>query len=329
VAREIVNHLTNHKGLITNRDLQDFRPTTRQPLRASYKGYEIISAPPPSAGGAIIIQTLNILENFQLQSSRGRRAERLHVLAEAQARSSVKCRATISDPDFTHINLELIVAKATAKEQASTISLNHSSMPTDASTGPTMPASNTTHFVAVDAEHNIVSLTESLECYFGSGVTVPGTGIILNDTMHDFEPRPLMPNSVGPGKIPMSSMSPTIVLKEGKPILALGSAGGPRIVSSTLQALVNVLEDGMGLVDAVAAPRMHQNGSVIELEPSIGREVPRELRDMGHSIRVKRRVDRDDPGLYFGGVHAARISDDNTLTGAADPRRDGLAVGIP
>jgi gamma-glutamyltranspeptidase/glutathione hydrolase len=190
-----------------------------------------------------------------------------------------------------------------------------------------MPASNTTHLVAIDAERNIVSLTESLECYFGSGVTVPSTGIILNDTMHDFEPRPKTVNSVAPRKVPMSNMSPTIVLKDGQPSLALGAAGGPRIASVTLQVLLNAIEYGMKLCDAVATPRIHVNGRRVQMEGTIRRQAANALRKMGHSVEVKR-PGKDDPGLYFGGVHAAQISDDNTLVGAPDPRRDGLALGF-
>ena len=190
-----------------------------------------------------------------------------------------------------------------------------------------MPASNTTHLVAIDSEHNIVSLTESVECYFGSGVTVPGTGIILNDTMHDFEPRPGLTNSVAPRKIPMSSMSPTIVLKEGKPVLALGAAGGPRIASSTFEVLLNVIEYGLELKDAVAEPRIHLNGHVVQFEKPL-RLAAKELRKMGHSIEVKKSMGYGDPGMYFGGVQAAQFTTDDSLIGAPDPRRDGLAVGF-
>lgn len=190
-----------------------------------------------------------------------------------------------------------------------------------------MPDSNTTHLVVIDADRNIVSLTESLECYFGSGVTLPSTGIILNDTMHDFDPRHQMVNSVAPRKIPMSNMSPTIVLREGRPILALGAAGGPRIASATFEVLLNVIEYGMKLSDAVALPRIHVTGARVQMEEIIRRGSANALRKMGHSVQVKG-SGRDKSRLYFGGVHAAQISDDNTLVGAPDPRRDGLAVGF-
>lgn len=326
IAQEIVHDMTVNSGLITAKDLEEYEPTFRKPLHGTYKDYEILSAPPPSCGGAIILESLNILEGFPLKSYGVRSTQALHILAEALGCANVNCRTTISDPAFCNPPTERLISKAFAKEQASALSPNKPSIPST-KTFPGMPASNTTHLVAIDAEHNIVSLTESVECYFGSGITVPGTGVILNDTMHDFEPRPDMTNSVVPGKIPMSSMSPTIILKEGRPVLALGAAGGPRIASSTFQVLLNVIEYGLEVKDAVAAPRMHINGTHVELEGSL-KQVAKELRKMGHSVEVKKPMGPGDPGLYFGGVQAAQIAEHNSLIGAPDPRRDGLAVGL-
>jgi gamma-glutamyltranspeptidase/glutathione hydrolase len=328
IARKIVDDMESNKGLLTAPRLEDYEPTIREPLRGTYKDYEIISAPPPSCGGAMILQSLNILEQLSPEKYQASSAQEIHLLAEALARSAMTCRESISDPAFSSHPVDRLISKEFARELTSTISLTNSSIPSTAGSR-LMPASNTTHLVAIDAEHNVVSLTESLECYFGSGVTVAGTGVLLNDTMHDFEPRPHMTNSVAPGKIPMSNMSPTIVLRDGRPIFALGSAGGPRIVSSTLQVLFNVFVDGMELRDAVAAPRIHMNGPRIQLEEGVGRRVFGELHRMGHSVEIRKRAGKDDPGLYFGGVHAAAISSENSsLSGAPDPRRDGLASGL-
>ena len=328
LGRKITDDMTLKGGLMTGRDFEDYEPTVREPLHGSYRDYEIVTAPPPSCGGAMILESLNMLEELPPGGYRTSPSERLHLLAEVLARASMSCRPTISDPDFANAPVEKLLSKSFAKELAASVSPNTSSITSLAEHFPSMPASNTTHLVAVDDERNVVSLTESVECYFGSGVTVPETGIILNDTMHDFEPRRDMPNSVAPGKIPMSSMSPTIVFKEGVPILVLGSAGGPRIVSSTLQVLLNVIEFGLNLEDAVAAPRIHVNGSRVELEENVGHNVARRLKGMGHSIKVKKQAGPRDPGLYFGGVQAAQLSDDKWLGGAADPRRDGLAAGL-
>ena len=326
IARELAKDMAANKGLITTGDLEEYQPTVREPLRGSYKEYEIISAPPPSVGGAIILQSLNILQNFSLEDYGNGSTRGLHILAETLMRSFLSCSTRISDPAFSNPPIERLLSKAEARELAAAISPDKASTLPPRSL-PVMPASNTTHLVAIDAERNIVSLTESLECYFGSGVTVPSTGIILNDTMHDFEPRPKTVNSVAPRKVPMSNMSPTIVLKDGQPSLALGAAGGPRIASVTLQVLLNAIEYGMKLCDAVATPRIHVNGRRVQMEGTIRRQAANALRKMGHSVEVKR-PGKDDPGLYFGGVHAAQISDDNTLVGAPDPRRDGLALGF-
>jgi len=325
LAQKMVDEMTANRGLLTAEDLEEYEPTLREPLRGKYNDFEIISAPPPSSGGATILESLNILEQFSLKSYGNRSPQGIHLLAEALVRSYMNCRTTISDPAFCNPPTERLVSKRFAEEQVSAISSNPSSFPLGTSM-PLMPASNTTHLVAIDAERNIVSLTESVECYFGSGITVPGTGIILNDTMHDFDPNPETVNSVAPRKIPMSSMSPTIVLKEGRPVLALGSAGGPRIVTSTLEVLLNVIEYGLALQDALAEPRIHLNGARIELEERL-RGASTHLRKMGHSVEVRKRKGPSDPGLYFGGVHAAQLSD-SILIGAPDPRRDGEAVGI-
>ena len=325
ISKKILGDMTLNGGLLAPADFERYAPTIREPVRGLYKGYEVISAPPPSSGGTIILQALNMLENYDLSGNGPASTSALHILAEALARSYISCRTRISDPDFSEPIGELL-SKDFARELAATIDPNASSVPAEATSSPLMSASNTSHLVTVDSEHNVVSLTESVECYFGSGVTVPGTGVILNDTMHDFEPKPHMVNSVAPWKIPMSCMSPTIVLKEGRPIMALGSAGGPRIPSSTLQVFLNAIEFEMGLEDAVSAPRIHVHGNLVQVENTMNREAVSGLRKMGHKVEVKRLVDKENPGLYFGGVHAAQLLQDNSLIGAPDPRRDGSAL---
>ena len=328
IAKKICEDMASNSGLITPTDLERYKPTIREPLRGSYKDCDIITAPPPSSGGAVILQSLNMLENYALKSYGHNSTPSLHILAEALARSNLSCRTRISDPDFTNTSVGTLISKDFAKELGSTINPTEASIPKESTSYCLMPASNTTHLVAIDSEQNVVSMTESLECYFGSGITVPGTGMILNDTMHDFEPRPRMANSVAPWKIPMSSMSPTLILKDGRPIIALGSAGGPRIISSTLQVLLNVIEFGMGLQEAVAASRIHVHGHIVQMENTQASRTAAELRKMGHSVKIGKLMGKGDPGLYFGGVHAGQLSRESGLNGAADPRRDGLAVGF-
>jgi len=327
IAGQICDDMASNGGLVTRSDLERYAPTFRDPVRGTYKGFEVISAPPPSAGGSIILQALNILEAYELKGYGHNSTQALHLLAEALAVGNMNCRTRICDPDSFNVPTDILISKDLAKQAGGAISPTAASFPTEPVDFPAMPASNTTHFVAADSDGNIVSMTESVECYFGSGVTVPGTGIILNDTMHDFEPRPKMANSVGPWKIPMSSMSPTIILKEGRPIMALGSAGGPRIVTSALQVLLNVIEFGMHVRDAVAAPRIHLQGDRIQLESTVPRATVTGLRKMGHKAEVRRRKDKRDPGLYFGGVHASCFTQEE-MSGGADPRRDGLAANL-
>jgi gamma-glutamyltranspeptidase/glutathione hydrolase len=326
-AGQICDDMASNGGLVTRSDLERYAPTFRDPVRGTYKDFEVISAPPPSAGGPILLQSLNVLEAYQLKSYGFNSTQSLHLLSEALARGNMNCRTRICDPDSTNVPIKTLVSKDFAQQVGASINTTAASFPSKPVDFPSMPESNTTHMVVADSEGNIVSMTESVECYFGSGITVPGTGVILNDTMHDFEPRPHMANSVGPWKVPMSSMSPTIVLSEGRPIMALGSAGGPRIVSSTLQVLLNVIEFGMRVKDAVAAPRIHVQGERIQLESSIPRATLIGLRKMGHRAEVRRRRGKNDPGLYFGGVHAAYFTED-AMSGGADPRRDGLAVSL-
>jgi len=327
IADQICDDMTANNGLVTHRDLERYAPTYREPIRGTYKGFDVISAPPPSAGGSIILQALNILETYQLKSYGHNSTQSLHLLAEALSRGNMNCRTRVSDPDTSSVPTKLLISKDFARQAAADIRASAASFPPCPLNLPSMPASNTTHFVAADSDGNIVSMTESIECYFGSGVVVPGTGILLNDTMHDFDPRPGVANSVGPWKIPMSSMSPTIILKDGEPILALGSAGGPRIVSSTLQVILNVIEFGMNVKQAVDAPRIHIEGDRILLESNTPRATIINLHKMGHKAEVRLRKDISDPGLYFGGVHAVHFNQ-NATAGGADPRRDGLAVTI-
>jgi gamma-glutamyltranspeptidase/glutathione hydrolase len=324
IAKRIVETMESNGGLLSRQDLESFKPTIREPIHGSYKGFEVISAPPPSSGGAIIQQTLNMLEDYPTQDYGHNSAQALHVIAETLGRGFVNCRAQVGDPDFSKAPIPKLLSKDFASILASTIRPARASLPDGPAELASAPTSSTSHLVAIDSEHNIVSLTESVECYFGSGIVVPGTGIVMNDTMHDFDPRPNQPNSVASWKIPMSSMSPTIILKNGTPFMAVGSAGATRIVSSTLQTILNVLDFGMTVKDAVAAPRIHVHKNQVQLESSVGQDSAASLREMGYDVRVKQAAAR----MYFGGVHAAIIDPDNTLEGGSDPRRNGLALGL-
>jgi gamma-glutamyltranspeptidase/glutathione hydrolase len=329
ISKKISETIRANGGLLSIGDLEHFKPVVREPVRGTYREFEVISAPPPSSGGATILQTLNMLENYQLKELGQNSTRALHLISETMARSLTNCRTNICDPDSSSVPVDGLISKDVARRSASTIRLDAASPQLESSYHPSRPTSSTSHLVTVDAEHNVVSMTESIECYFGSGVIASDTGILLNDTMHDFDPRPDRLNSVAPWKIPMSSMSPTIMMKDGRPIMAAGSAGATRIISSTLQAILNVLDFGMNVGDAVRAPRIHVQENLLQIEAGISVETVGGLRRMGHAARVMRSRDPLDPGLYFGGVHAVQLRPDGVLEGAADPRRDGQALGLP
>lgn len=322
IGRQITREMESHEGLLSQDDLERYQPTIREPVHGSYKNLEVISAPPPSSGGSIIIQTLNMLENYPIKSYGHNSVQALRTIAETLARGYTNCRAHVCDPDFSRAPMKALISKEFAKTLTSTIRAGNASLPLRPVDFSSMPTSSTSHLVVVDSEHNVVSMTESIECYFGSGLVVPDTGILLNDTMHDFDTNSNQPNSVAPWKIPMSSMSPSIILKDGRPFMVVGGAGATRIVSSTLQVILNVLEFGMNPKDALASPRMHINKNQVELEGTVPRECATSLRKMGYRVAVK------DADLYFGGVQVAMLRASNALEGAADPRRDGTALGF-
>jgi len=220
---------------------------------------------------------------------------------------------------------EGLISKGYAKEIAKRINPEKSS--TDVKAGnPERYRNDTVHFSVIDKDKNVVAMTESIECYFGSGVTVPGTGFLLNDQMHDFDPEPGGVNSVEPGKRPASSMAPVIVLKDEKPFIALGGAGGPRIITASIAVLTNVIDFGMDLREAVAAPRFHAQNMEVNVDPAVPKTAQDSLRKMGHKVIVR------DVNIaewwYFGGVQAVMFNrKTGYMTGAADPRRDGQAIG--
>jgi len=321
ISKKIIRDAQTGGGLVSESDLERFQPTLREPVRGGFKDFEIISAPPPSCGGIIIIQALKMLDQTTERLDHNS-AETLHLMSEILMRANTS-RALVCDPNSSPIQISKLISDSYCNEMKKSISPDKASSTLPHFDSPQHINACTSHLSVIDSEGNAASVTESVECYFGSGVVVPKTGILLNDTMHDFDPNTGRLNSVGPGKIPMSSMSPTIVLKNGRPLLAVGSAGGPRIPSSTLQALLNVTEFGMSVEDAVAAPRIHVNGALVQAESRIAPHTLAALRKMGHKVEVRRPME-----IYFGGVHAAysnRITGE--LDGGADPRRDGEPAG--
>ncbi|MBI5579085.1 MAG: gamma-glutamyltransferase [Deltaproteobacteria bacterium] len=312
------------KGLITKADLAAYKPAVRTPVRGTYRGYEIISMAPPSSGGTHVIEILNILEGYNMTQLGFQTPESLHIEAEAMKRAFADRAKYMADTDFVKVPIAGLISKKYAEELRKGISMN--------AVGSKIPAGNplpfvgsggTSHLSVVDKQGNIVALTQTINYFFGSGVLVPGTGIMLNDEMDDFNPQPGTSNSVEPKKRPLSSMTPTIMLKNGKPFLSVGSPGATRIISALTQIIVNVVDFRMNLQDAIEAPRIHCMTGDIFMESRIPKDVQEALIAKGHKLSVRGAMD-----LYFGGAQGVMIDPaSRKLYGAGDPRRDGVAVG--
>lgn len=336
-AEKVDGWMRANSGVLRKEDFAAYTPKLREPLRTSYRGHEVIGFPPPSSGGVHVAQILGMLEGHDLAAMSP--ADRAHVLTEAMKLAFADRAHWLGDPDFAKVPRGLMdreyLAGLAAKihlEKATPVP-SHGEPPradTDIF-GDTLK--HTTHLSTADAEGNWVALTQTVNTAFGSKVIVPGTGVILNNEMDDFAVAPGVPNAfklvgaeanaIVPGKRPLSSMSPTIVLKDGKPFLSLGAAGGPTIISQTLQNLVNVLDLKMGIVDAIAAPRLHHQWSPddLRIEPAVGAEVMEALRQRGHTLR--------ESGAVGIGVSQGVMWDESTKSfrGAHDPRAYGKADG--
>ncbi len=275
-ARLLAADIKRNGGLITLEDLKNYAPLERQPLRGTYRGYEILGAPPPSSGGAGIIQMLNILEGSGYAKHGAGSAATIHYVAEAMRLYFADRAAYFGDPDFVKIPLGRLLSKEYAAERRGLISEAASeSAKISGGVRPGYESAETTHYAIVDKARNVVGVTYTLNSLYGSGVTAAGTGVLLNNEMDDFTAVPGRPNQLGllqsegnriePGKRPLSSMSPTIVVRDGKPVLVVGAAGGPRIISAVLQVILNVIDFKMNVRHnsedrRIAADRPHHRG---------------------------------------------------------------------
>jgi len=298
-------------------------------VRGSYRGFEVISMPPPSSGGVVLLETLNILEGFPLPDMKQGSAPSLHVMIEAMKRAYADRARYLGDPGFISAPVAALMSKEYAARQRAGIDLDHATPWTDAlsATPPPPPreSSNTTHFSIVDSSGNAVSNTYTLNFPYGVGLVADGTGVLLNNELDDFTAAPGASNAFGlvgfeanlpgPGKRPLSSMTPTIVLKDGRPVLVTGSPGGSRIISTVLQVVVNVLDYKMDVAAAVAAPRLHHQWlpDVVRVERGFADDVLGALRARGHEVI--------EP---LGQTSANSIAvTPNGLLGAPDPRTRG------
>ncbi len=333
VALKIVAEMDRGGGLISLEDLANYRVIERQPVEGTYRGYRIVSMPPPSSGGLHIIQMLNILENFDLEAAGAGSARSIHLMAEAMRLAYADRSEHLGDPDFHDVPVEWLTSKEYGRALAATISLA-AARPSDEVRPGVVPAPespDTTNFVVMDAAGNVVVNTYTINLSFGSGITVSGAGFLLNDEMDDFSAKPGAPNvygllgkeanAIAPAKRPLSSMSPTIVFRDGKPFLATGGGGGSRIISAVLQTIINTIDFDMNIADATHAPRLHHQWypDILYLERGISPDAAAILEGLGHRVEISR----------FGGYVHSATSHDGYFFGATDPRRGNAgAVGV-
>jgi gamma-glutamyltranspeptidase/glutathione hydrolase len=324
VAQSIVDAVQADGGLMTLEDLADFDVTIRTPVSSTYRGFEIISAPPPSSGGTHVIELLNIMENFDLEKMGMNSVESLHAWAEAMKLMYSDREQYMGDSDFVEVPLKGLTSKQYAREQFARIDMNSVMDLPDHGDPWTEESGSTTHFSVVDRDGNMVAYTKTINHFFASGITTPGTGIVLNDQMDDFDKRPGQANSIAGGKRPLSSMSPTLLLKDGKPFATLGSPGGKRILSTVAMLISNLVDFDMDIQSAINVPRINNYESgPLKIEARIPADVQDGLRQMGHELQVKKDFD-----LYFGGAQGVVIEHNGRVKhGGADPRRDGKAIG--
>jgi gamma-glutamyltranspeptidase/glutathione hydrolase len=305
-------------GIITLADLIASAPKRRQPIIGHYRGVEVLAPPPPASSGVHIAQMLNVLEGHDLAELGFGSVDGIHLLAEAMKLAFADRAVATADPDFVAVPVEHLTSKATAAARGALIRLDRAQ---DWAADPALGESAcTTHVTVADAAGNIVATTQTINALFGARIAIPGTGMICNNYMHNFEPRPGRALSIAPGKRVFTSMSPIIVRQRGRPIMALGLPGGLRIFGSAMQAVINRVDHGMTLQQAVEAPRIWTQGGALELEPAVPDDVAAALAARGHVIKRVRTIG--------GGMNAIAFHVDGTMTGAACWRADGTVVAL-
>ena len=327
ISKKIDSFMKQTGGLITNHDLKNYKAVVRRPVQGEYRGYEIYSMPPPSSGGVHLIQMLNILELFPLPSFGHNTAKTIHIFAETMKHAYADRSKHLGDPDFSPVPVSWLTSKKYAQSIQEKIDPEKSAPGREISPGELNinEGNNTTHFSVMDRYGNAVSNTYTLNFSYGSKITVPGTGILLNNEMDDFSAKEGVPNAYGllggklnsiePEKRMLSSMSPTIVTKEGKPFLITGSPGGSRIITTVLQIIINVIDFDMNISEATNAVRVHHQWMPDELkvERGLNEDTISILREMGHKVEIGRTI----------GVAESIMKKGNYLYGASDPRRPG------
>jgi gamma-glutamyltranspeptidase/glutathione hydrolase len=332
-AKFLAAAMAAHGGLITLGDLKNYQAVERQPLTGKYRGYDVITAPPPSAGGVGILQMMGMLEGSSYEKAGAGSAAAIHYVAETMRRFYADRSQYLGDPDFVRVPVSGLLDPAYIRQRRATIDPDHATP--SARLLPGNPShkesTETTHYDVVDAEGNAVSVTYTLNGGYGNGITVPGAGFLLNNEMDDFAAQPGVPNLFGlvqgeanaiqAGKRPLSSMTPTILAREGKFFLAVGAPGGSRITTAVLQVILNVVDFGMNAQEAVDFPRFHHQWQPdkLFLEPGFSPDTVALLKARGHDVDYR-------PGNVAAVVELI-VNDKGWLHGAADGRRPGKAAG--
>jgi len=356
LARELAAAMQKGGGLITADDLSHYEVKEREPIRGTYRGYEVISAPPPSSGGTVLLESLNILEGYDLAKLGDRSAEAIHFTTEAFRRAFFDRAEFMGDPDFSKIPVAQLIDKKYGAAWRDSIAAARATASKDvkrpaifneleqyAAAHP-QPLANhesphTTHYSVVDAEGNAVSVTTTINDWFGSRVTADGLGFLMNDEMDDFSAKPGVPNSdgliqgpanaIGSGKRPLSSMTPTIVVRDGKPILVLGSEGSSKIITTVANILMGVVDYGMNVQEAVNAPRFHNQWmpDVLNVEQWFSPDTVQVLQNMGYHVEFGLH-DGADVSPYWSDAECIAVdSKTGERLGASDGRHNGKAVG--
>jgi len=341
-AKLIVADMQASGGIISLEDLRTYEPTLRKPLRTMYRGHEILTMPPPSSGGIALIEMLNMLDAYDLKSMGWQSAQYTHTLLEVMRRAFADRASFLGDTDFVKVPVAALMNPEYAAERRKTIDPLRASPSREQGAGNPAPyeSPDTTHYTIVDAEGNIVTNTYTLNDSYGSGVTARGTGILLNNEMDDFTSKVGVANDYGlmqgeanaiqPKKRPLSSMTPTLVLKDGKPLFAIGSPGGPTIINTVLHVIVNVVDFGMNIQQAIDAPRFHhqwQPDMVYWEAFGMSPDTRAMLEKMGHKFRDIPGAARTLPS-NIGDAHGVMIDPATGMRmGASDPRLGGVAVG--
>jgi gamma-glutamyltranspeptidase / glutathione hydrolase len=333
-GQRLAAEMAAHGGLVTLADLQKYRAVERVPLAGKYRSVAILTAPPPSSGGIGLLEMLGMLEGSGYEGTGAGSAGTVHYMTEVMRRSFADRSQYLGDPDFVKVPVKSLLDPQYIKTRRATIDIARATLSADLRAGlpPGVEGSETTHYSIVDAQGNAVAVTYTLNNGYGSAVTVPGLGFLVNDEMDDFTSKPGVPNlfgllqgeanAIAPRKRPLSAMTPTIVTRDGKLFLVLGSPGGPRIITAVLEAFLNVVDFGMNIQEAVDAPRFHHQWMPdrLYLEKEIAPEVAADLEKRGHHIEYS-------PGVVLARVEAILIDEKGRKEGAADRRFSGKAAG--